>query len=125
MDSPVRTRLAAVLFWNVITTVFPENILPAATRVAGVAVGVGDGEGAGEAVAAGVGDAGGPPGLVMDAAPCPWFVKAGGTGSAPGPRFQLFTAGSASGVTVIVGGVVVLSTIRTAAFHVPETKLGG
>src|SRR6266508_2036809 len=37
---------------------------------------------------------------------------------------QLFLAGSASGVTVTVGGLVVLLTVRTAAFHTPHTRVG-
>src|SRR5207248_7335834 len=49
----------------------------------------------------------------------------GGTGSAPGPRFQLFTAGSLSGVTVTAGGFLVWSIILVAAFHVPKTLVGG
>src|ERR1041384_4713820 len=54
-------------------------------------------------------------------APQPWFVGVGtGTGSAPGPRVQLFAGGSISGVTV----TVLPTTVRTAAFHVPETKFG-
>jgi hypothetical protein len=36
----------------------------------------------------------------------------------------LFVAGSASGVTVIAVGDTVLSTVLTAAFHVPKTSLG-
>jgi hypothetical protein len=48
-----------------------------------------------------------------------------GTGSASGPRFQLFVAGSASGVTVTVFGVTVWSTNVAAAFHVPKTEVGG
>src|SRR5438067_882829 len=48
--------------------------------------------------------------------------SAGGTHVAPS-RFQLFTGGSASGVTVVV--LVVLSNALTAAFHVPKTALGG
>ena len=43
----------------------------------------------------------------------------------PGPRFQLFVVGSASGVTVTVVGFVVLSTVLTAPFHVPKTASGG
>src|SRR5262245_29320689 len=42
----------------------------------------------------------------------------------PPARFQLFLAGSASGVMMTVAGVVVVSTVRTAAFQVPNTALG-
>src|SRR5947208_12037554 len=52
-------------------------------------------------------------------------MRPGGTGSLPGPRFQLFGAGSASGVTVTVFGVLLLSTILVAAFHVPKIFVGG
>src|SRR5437667_10785862 len=38
---------------------------------------------------------------------------------------QLFLAGSASGVTVTLAGMAVLSTVRTAAFQVPHTMFGG
>jgi hypothetical protein len=49
-----------------------------------------------------------------------------GTGSAPVPRAQLgFVAGSASGVTVTVFGVTVWSIVLVAAFHVPQTPVGG
>ena len=58
--------------------------------------------------------------------PKPSFAGVGaGTGSAPGPRFQLFVGGSASGVTVITAGVLVWSTNLVAAFHVPKTASGG
>jgi len=36
----------------------------------------------------------------------------------------LFFVGSRSGVTVICGGVLVASTVRTAPFHVPNTASG-
>ena len=42
----------------------------------------------------------------------------------PPARLQLFFAGSASGVIVTVGGVTVVSTVRTAAFHEPKTAFG-
>src|SRR5262249_23677803 len=57
-------------------------------------------------------------------APKPSSVVPGGTGS-PASRFQLFLAGSGSGVIVTTGGLTVLSTRRTAAFQVPNTALGG
>src|SRR5262245_17646415 len=56
-------------------------------------------------------------------APYPWFTVPGGTGS-PEPRFQLFLAGSASGVTVTVGGLTIRFTVRTAPFQVPKRALG-
>src|SRR6266567_3585279 len=59
-------------------------------------------------------------------APYPWFVSAanppGGVSEMPA---QLFLAGSASGVTVTLAGMTVLSTVRTAAFQVPHTMFGG
>src|SRR5689334_15628275 len=57
-------------------------------------------------------------------APYPSLASPAGTGSAPVPRFQLFFVGSASGVMVILFGVTVLSTERTAAFQVPNTAVG-
>src|SRR6266852_5321109 len=39
--------------------------------------------------------------------------------------FQLFLAGSISGVTVTVFGDTVLFTVRTAPFHTPHTRCGG
>src|SRR2546426_12161381 len=62
--------------------------------------------------------------LQRASAPYPWFVVPGGTASPPS-RSQLFLAGSTSGVTVTSGGECVLSTTRTAAFHVPNTAFGG
>src|SRR5437867_10799729 len=38
--------------------------------------------------------------------------------------FQLFFAGSVSGVTVTTAGLRVRSTVRTAPFQVPHTRLG-
>src|SRR5438128_8552929 len=59
-------------------------------------------------------------------APYPWFVRAanppGGVSEMPA---QLFLAGSASGVTVTLAGMTVLSTVRTAAFQIPHTMFGG
>jgi hypothetical protein len=54
--SAVSTWATAVLFWNVITTVWPEKVLPV-TTIPGVGVGdaVGVAVGVGEAVGVGVG----------------------------------------------------------------------
>src|SRR2546430_16130008 len=49
-----------------------------------------------------------------------------GTGSLPAPRLNWFwLVGSRSGVTVTPSGEVVLSTVRTAAFHIPHSESGG
>src|SRR5437667_585108 len=56
--------------------------------------------------------------------PKPSFERPVGGVLAPVPRLQLFLAGSASGVIVTVGGEVVSSTVRTAAFQVPKTAFG-
>ena len=64
MASPVSSWPIVVLFWNVIMTVFPLNVLLVTITVVGVAVGVA----VAVAVAEGVGDAvgvgGGVPGIV-------------------------------------------------------------
>src|SRR2546422_9976260 len=57
-------------------------------------------------------------------APYPWLRRPEGAGSPPS-RFHPFFAGSLSGVTVIAAADFVLSTVRTAAFHVPKTAWGG
>src|SRR5581483_595318 len=53
-------------------------------------------------------------------------MPAGGS-SLPGPRLQLFLAGSASGVTVYCFDTDfwVLSIVSTAPFQVPNTSVGG
>ena len=55
--------------------------------------------------------------------PKPWLASPVG-GVVPPARLQLFFAGSASGVMVTVAGDTVLSTVRTAAFQLPNTAFG-
>src|SRR5262249_40363874 len=56
-------------------------------------------------------------------APKPAFARPLG-GTSPSARFQLFFAGSGSGVIDTLLGVTVLSTVRTAPFQVPNTAFG-
>src|SRR5204863_130238 len=57
-------------------------------------------------------------------APYPSFDNPAG-GASPPSKSQSFLAGSSSGVTVIFGGLEVLSTVLTAPFQVPNTAWGG
>src|SRR6185312_14865124 len=56
-------------------------------------------------------------------APYPSLARPAG-GVSPPESIQLFLVGSASGVMVTTLGVLVLSTVRTAAFQVPKIALG-
>src|SRR5579871_4215668 len=57
-------------------------------------------------------------------APYPSLASPAGGVSAPAPSVQLFFIGSASGVMVTALGLLVLSTVRTAAFQLPKMALG-